>query len=297
MRTLHRFLRNLGAALRDKDAMLRAWVFIAGCLALLSLLGLSIWNSAWRSWLNANTVASTLLITVLLIAVGSAAFFIEDAAHKQVLEDSASSAGFAAVVDQLIDLDLALTLWLYCPTCLAAVYNSGRDATGSSKPFKWGKALRLPDSHPRELEMGGKHAAGCPDRQEDPLAKVCDEALRRLMAALRSWVDLLTRTDAGLEGVGAINRQRLALHELATDTLAREEKSVLVVEARDRARFLAVVFEAAGGVRNPRPDLATDPIQVGELRAVFPMSVDEAKELLRRLADADARWPQSRNGA
>lgn len=289
--SLNRFARNLSDGLTGKNASVRAWVFVGGTLALLVLLLLSIWNEAWNSWLGANAVASTLLITVLLLAVGGAAFFIEDAAHKRVLEDSASSAGFAAVVDQLIDLDLALTLWDRCPGCLAAAREHGRSHTGPSRPFKWAQLLRKPPHNPYMLP-GGAHAPGCAgSTSPDPLASMCDEALRRLMAALRSWVDLLTRTDAGLEAVGAINRQRLALA-----TLTRNPDKALVRQTRDRARFLAVVFEAAGGVEVPRIDLpiTTASIFGLELQADGRIGVQKAKDLLRELAEADHAWPEAR---
>lgn len=274
------FLRNLrrGLIAPAPGERWRGWVFLLAVVFLIvaSLLASPLFPGV-REWLNGIPILTSILVSIALVAAGIAGWFVGDAERSRRRDQSISSAGMAALVAPLVEIGWVLRQLDVNPTALEAGLNCGSTSGPSGQPLRI--APRLKCDYVRALpSVEVEQAVETQAKAVATVTEVTDQAVRRLMASLRSWADLLARTSSGLQAMDVLNGLR---HELARPwaggRLKPRKDSNLgeLTELGDRALTLAVVFEFCGGAAEPRRQL---------LKAISPEAgVPGLSELSRKL--------------
>lgn len=244
------------------------------CAAGLIVMTISDWpaESLARFW-AAHSVLSATLSTLLLVGAGFLAFEARDNLEQQELTESLATAAFGGLVDHMIDVDLALAL--LCGASAPASMN------GDGKPLRWlreardGYVVRQADDPRLALPMQ------LPDIRDDEWREqLVDQALRRVMAAMRDWSPLLCQTRQGTSVLVRIGRLRNGLlrlqRQIDNDDLdgASQQSRLL----RGECEVLALGLELGSGVaqRHVRAGVLVQPAPA----AALPHVVEEMRQLL-----------------
>jgi hypothetical protein len=234
-----------------------------GALACFIALNLSDWPSGWLSgfWRDHSIVGAT-IDTLLLGAVIYLCYRAGDLLLQSDLDSKIAIAGRAGVVDHLVEVDVALSLacasrrrlhrlwpdwdddeWCEEGKALAwlrrnrEVIHTDRGVLTEDDPRKW------PITQPLPLEEWRRH--------------LVDECLRRIMAAIRDWAVVLTRSRDGqldLIKLGEIRRQLVLIDDYLEDSKPAEAVDA-IEKCRRTCRQLAFSFEMASKPNSPRPEV------------------------------------------
>jgi hypothetical protein len=232
-----------------------------------------------RFWAD-HSVLSATLCTLLLVGAGFLAFEARDNLEQQELTESLATAAFGALVDHMIDVDLALAL-LCDQAPPPALMIDG-------KPLRWLRDER--DRYVSRHDDDPRHAlpktiAEVPD--DEWREQLVDQALRRVMAAMRDWSPLLCQTRQGTSVLVRVGRLRNGLllleRQLDTDDLAAA--SAQARRLRGECEVLALGLELGSGVE---PRYVRDGVLVRPAdAAALPHVISEMSDLVR-LAEASS---------
>lgn len=229
-------------------------------------------ESLARFWAD-HSVLSATLSTLLLVGAGFLAFEARDNLEQQELTESLATAAFGGLVDHMIDVDLALALLCDVEPPPALV------TTG--KPLRW---LRDERDHyvsrqsddPRQVLPPVIAIAALDEWRE----QLVDQALRRVMAAMRDWAPLLCQTRQGTSVLVRVGRLRngLLLLQRQIDNDDMTAASAQARLLRGECAVLALGLELGSGVE-PRYVRAGVLLQPAEAVAL-PHVVIEMQRLI-----------------
>ena len=270
--------RSRGAGLAGQRARL---VILVLCVAVATLwVGSDLLATGIRDWSASHTVASAAGLSLLLVGAGSAGYFVNSAVRRRRMDDAITATGLAAIVDCLSDIDKMLHLALANPELVSQVRTEHIAREHGRRSYRWFQRTTM---SPRTADLGT--SAITPDSVV--IAEVADDCIRMLMAALRVWADLLSRTDSGIETMAALGELRIRLVCLKCDTEAPED---LLERICAISRYMALVFDRASGTSPYREHLnSVQPDAARSLSLDWPTSgltVDEARRRVDRLDTA-----------
>lgn len=197
-----------------------------------------------RQWSASHTVASAVGVSLVLVGAGSAGYFASSAIRRRRMDDAITATGFAAIVDCLAEMDRMLLLAMARPAEVRQVRSDHLMKEAGRRPYRWY----------RQLGTELAHINDAPDTCGDPelLTAVAGDCIRMLMAALRGWADLLTRTNSGIETMAALGEIRIRLVQLASDPV---REAPLALQISTAARYMSLVFDRASGTQPYRAHL------------------------------------------
>lgn len=242
-------------------------------LALLSALGLL--TMAFLDWpldeysdfFDDHGLVTSLLSSMLLVGLGLFAYEYSELVEQKRLDESITGAGVGGIVDHMIDVEVALSL---VSADRPPVELGFPDFDAQDRPLRWLRADRarlsrnapLDQRHrdPRTLPVALPPIAGDTSWRD----ALVDEAIRRLLAAIRDWAPVINTSRNGKRVLVAIAELRKDLMELSVVLHTDEAEALrLMLSLRQRARLLAYFFEDQSGARPLRPEVLTtfEPVQ------------------------------------
>jgi hypothetical protein len=236
-------------------------------------------ESLARFWAD-HSILSATLSTLLLLGAGFLAFEARDNLEQQELTESLATAAFGGLVDHMIDVDLALALLCEVEPPPALV------STG--KPLRWlrderDRYVSRQADDPRQVLLPVIAVAAVGEWRE----QVVDQALRRVMAAMRDWAPLLCQTRQGTSVLVRVGRLRNGLlllqRQIDNDDLTAASAQARLL--RGECEVLALGLELGSGVepRYVRDGVLLQPAEA----AALPHVVLEMQHLVE-LAGGDA---------
>jgi hypothetical protein len=249
-------------------------VFIVVLLgALFAEMLLDLYGPVRRFWSNdaiwSDTVSSAVVAGLIFMV-----WTYRAARAAQRRADGLSSIGLGAVVDHLVDVEMALGFLVFERP---PVHQKGKHG-----PLEWldRDVLADPDQAPEDPRRA---PVTCP-RPEDWRAHLVDESLRRLMVGMRNWTPLISTSDDGIEFLLRLSglRQDLmilqacltprgdahALPDAAASRSYEDDPATLLPALLQRLRALTYFAEIASGPRHGKPVLPPPPWQ--RRNAVLP---------------------------
>ena len=199
-----------------------------------------------REWSAEHTVASAVGVSLVLVGAGSAGYFASSAIRRRRMDDAITATGFAAIVDCLAEMDRMLLLARARPTEVRQIRSEHLVREAGRRPYRWYRRVSP------ELADINEAPDTCSDAEL--MTSVAGDCIRMLMAALRGWADLLTRTDSGIETMAALGEIRIRLVQVASDPV-REAYTVLQISTA--AGYMSLVFDRASGTQPYRTHLNT----------------------------------------
>ena len=228
-----------------------------------------------RFWAD-HSVLSATLSTLLLVGAGYLAFEAQDNLKQQHLTESLAAAAYGGLVDHVLDVDVAMA------------YLAGATAppgyTSEGKPLRWLRPLRnelRSEVDPRfSPDNAWTTTLDCSWRRD-----LVDQAVRRVMGAMRDWGPLLCQSRDGTAVLVQVGVLRNALLEIG-DHLARPKSDQVVgqplaLRIRATCTVLALGLELGSNV-------AQDRVRPGVL-SVAPSLLLGTKEPLQRLCHLAAK--------
>ena len=229
-----------------------------------------------REWSASHTVATAVGLSLVLFGAGSAGYFASSAIRRRRMDDAITATGFAAIVDCLADMDAMLMMAVAEPARVDELRALHLRRENGRRPYRW---YRHHDQAMVSPAVGRSGALAA-----ESVAAVSDDCIRMLMAALRGWADLLTRTDAGIEAMAALAAIRIRLAQLQCDPLANCR---LILQISVAARYMALVFDRASGTEPFRKHLNTNPpaqeLPHGLHWPTEQLSIDQARRAVEHL--------------
>lgn len=190
-----------------------------------------------------HSVLAGVTSTLLLVGIPYLAWESKDQKNQERLAAGLSGAGLGGIVDHLIDAEAALALL----SREAPPATVGWDAPDS--PLKWMRALRplMPrsdDGRPRASDPRS-HPVYLPSTSNAWRITLTDQAIRRILAAMRDWSSLIGRSNDGTTALIVLSEVRKDLMELAylLEVSQTEDAERLICTLRQRLRVLAYFFE------------------------------------------------------
>ncbi|MFL6063968.1 MAG: hypothetical protein ACJ72G_04800 [Friedmanniella sp.] len=234
-----------------------------GALACFTALNLSDWPVGWLSsfWRDHSILGAT-IDTLLLGAVIYLSYKAVDLRNQEELDHKIAVAGRAGVVDHLVEVDVALALALAERSKVEDLWHdwNSDEWTRSGKALGW---LR----RNREIIHTDAGALTQQDPRSWPIIEplsveewrryLVDQCLRRIMAAIRDWAVVLTRSRDGqldLIRLGDIRLQLILIDDYL-ETGQPAEAVEAVKECQEACRLLASAFELASKPHSPRPEV------------------------------------------
>ena len=199
-----------------------------------------------REWSASHTVASAVGVSLVLVGAGSAGYFASSAIRRRRMDDAITATGFAAIVDCLAEMDRMLLLALARPTEVRQIRSDHLIKEAGRRPYRWYRRVSP------ELADVNDVLDTCSDA--GLMMAVAGDCIRMLMAALRGWADLLTRTDSGIETMAALGEIRIRLVQVASDPVG---EAYTVLQISTAARYMSLVFDRASGTQPYRAHLNT----------------------------------------
>lgn len=201
-----------------------------------------------REWSASHTVASAVGVSLVLVGAGSAGYFATSAIRRRRMDDAITATGFAAIVDCLAEMDRMLLLAMARPVDVRMIRDEHLECEGGRRVYRWYHRMS-----PASAEVDD-----APRTCTDPelMSAVAGDCIRMLMAALRGWADLLSRTNSGIEAMAALGEIRIRLAHLVSDPV-REARTVAQISMV--ARYMSLVFDRASGTMPYRANLNTGP--------------------------------------
>ncbi len=250
-----RWIRDTPAS-KSQDLPLR--VAAVGCLVLFILVNLSDWPGTVLAdfWAQHAILAGT-ASTLPLVGVGYFAFEAHDQRTQGRIDSSVAATGRGGVVDHLVDIDVALALVGWDYSAVKQRWPTFDDPNG--RPLRW---LR------RERELLGRSAESAV-RSTDPRGielpaevpvepwrrDLVDQCIRRVMAGIKEWGPILSRSSDGQQDLIDLGDVRLKLLPLADHS--RPLSTTEMKKVQRQCRALALGFEERSGVteQNLRSEL------------------------------------------
>lgn len=223
-------------------------------------------------WAN-HSVLAAIASTLLLFGIPYGLWESREQHKQDRLAAGLSGAGLGGIVDHIVDAEVALALL----SRSSPPPYTGWDTV--DRPLKWMRALRP------EL---ASHDDGCP-RASDPRSlpvflpaadkawrvEITDEALRRILTAMKEWSPLIGRSDDGTTALIILSEIRKDLMELSGDIqydrIADAEK--LITLLRQRLRVLAYFFEdlSRNSTQKSTTRVNTTPLRPEVLQRLWPL--------------------------
>lgn len=181
--------------------------------------------------------------TLLLVGIPYLLWESSESKQQERLAAGLSGAGLGGIVDHVVDTEVALALLSRGTPPERVAWNA------PDKPLKWLRGMRDQlrrldtgqpgDSDPRALPVY------LPNTENGWRITLTDQALRRLLAAMRDWSPLIGRSNDGTTALIVLSEIRKDLMELVHDLEERRtgKAEVLIVSLRQRLRILAYFFE------------------------------------------------------
>ena len=232
---------------------------LAGFIAL----NLSDWPVGWLTafWTDHSIVGAT-IDTLLLGAVLYLSYKAADLRLQNDLDTHIAMAGRAGVVDSLVEIEVALAL---ACTSRAKVYElwpewSGKDWCEPGEALAWLRqhrkiietaSGRLTERDPRGWPLPATLSL------EEWRRNLVDECIRRLMATIRDWSVVLTRSRDGQLDLVKVGDLRLQLIKIDDHLeFGRAAEAVAAIEkCRRTCRQLAFSFEVGSKPNSFRPEV------------------------------------------
>lgn len=257
------------------------------CLVLFVLINVSDWPGGFLNqfWTDHAIVGAT-VGTLLLAATVFLIYRYRDQQQQDLVDESIVDAGRTALVDRLVEVDVALSL-LCAPTEPALCRNVRRKA---SHGLEWLEQHRdeagilvdisWADAHPR-VRVHAQH-----EHVDGWRLPLLDETVRRVADGVREWGPILMRSRAGERDLVAFANVRLVLVHL--DQEAQHGAPLDLRAAHDLQRVVrrfACLLVVDEQTAEPRVKLVV-PAFEREL-AWHPMTTKDkfAKALLQRIED------------
>lgn len=211
-------------------------------------------NQFWAD----HSVLSATLTTLLFVGAGYFAFEAQENLAQQRLPEIIATAGFGGLVDHMLDIDLVMAL-LPGPAAPKGFTHAGR-------PLRW-----LRDQRDFMVGVRSSDPRWQPTSEFEPIAddgwrrELVDQAVRRVVGAMRDWAPLLGPTRDGialLARVGRLRDRLLALgRHLASATRNDDEALATALDIRLECTTLALGLELASNVAAPhvRTGVLTEP--------------------------------------
>jgi hypothetical protein len=218
----------------------------------------------WRE----HSVVSATTSTLLLVGIGFLAFEAVDQQRQRRVDDAVTSAGMGGVVDHLVDVDDVLSL-IQCPKPPAEEMWPGWDA--AARPLKWlrehrGRLARTSDGDAAGDDPRARPVPwALPAVEDDWRQALADQAVRRVMVAMRDWGPLIGRSRDGLRLLVRLGEIRNQLLDL-TQALDRRDMAGGVTKLQALRRDcadLALDLELASGAYPPRAEVLTGAMRLG----------------------------------
>jgi len=222
------------------------WVTVLSALCGVGLLLMLItdWptNSLNLFWAD-HSVLAGIGSTLLLVGIPYLLWESSEAKQQERLAAGLSGAGLGGIVDHVVDTEVALALL----SRSAPPEDVGWDAP--DKPLKWLRGMRAKlrrqssgrpgESDPRALPVY------LPNAENGWRIELTDQALRRLLAAMRDWSPLIGRSNDGTTALIVLSEIRKDLMELSHDLEEQRTTNAetLIRILRQRLRILAYFFE------------------------------------------------------
>jgi hypothetical protein len=190
-----------------------------------------------------HSVLASIASTLLLIGIPYLLWESSESKQQKRLAAGLSGAGLGGIVDHIVDAEVALAM------LSRGTPHEGVPWDSLDKPLKWLRALRPElrrlstgrpcESDPRSLPVY------LPDSEHSWRVALTDQALRRVLAAMRDWSPLIDRSDDGTTALIMLSEIRKDLMELSYELelghTVKAEKLLLI--QRQRLRILAHFFE------------------------------------------------------
>ena len=181
--------------------------------------------------------------TLLLVGIPYLLWELSESKQQERLAAGLSGAGLGGIVDHVVDTEVALAML-------------SRDAPpegvpwdAPDKPLKWLRAFRpvlcrLDNGRPGESDPRSLPVY-VPDSENSWRIALTDQALRRVLAAMRDWSPLIGRSNDGTTALIVLSEIRKDLMELSYELeLGHTVNSeTLILIQRQRLRVLAYFFE------------------------------------------------------
>lgn len=253
-----------GDRLSPRTSMIVSVVCGAGLIVMI----LTDWpvESMSRFWAD-HSVLAGLLSSVLLVGLVFLVYEQAEHRHQEQLAAGLSGAGAGGLVDHLVDVETALAL-VTSPMSPADHVPAwaGWDAPG--KPLRWLRESR------EALDGGARDPRAlipsAPALIDSNMAKLVDQAIRRILAGMRDWTPLVGASDEGTAALLILSQARsdlMDVHEqiLRGDADAVENVAEALMDLRRRLRVLTLCFEEWSGAPTIRGDVLTtmDPLPEG----------------------------------
>lgn len=198
-----------------------------------------------------HSVLAGLLSSMLPLAT---AFFLYEYGairHEEQLAEGLTGAGFGGIVDSLIDLEVAVALY-GSGTKPEACSDKWSEWKSETKPLRWLRAdrhlLAAEKTDPRRLALAA-------EIESDGWGGVLlDQATRKVVATMRDWTPLISKSTEGTEALLALSHIRQALMHLRSGNGGSAE----IENLRLRLRLLARYCEDRSKAPDPRPELRKD---------------------------------------
>lgn len=233
-------------------------------LACFIALNLSDWPGGWLTefWSKHSIVGAT-IDALLLAAVLFLLYKAGDLLVQKELDSKIAIAGRAGVVDHLVEVDVALSLACASRRRVQRLWPDWDDDEWCEpgKALAWLRRDReiihtrggvLTEDDPRAWPITQ------PLRLEEWRRHLVDECLRRIMAAIRDWSVVLTRSREGqldLIKLGEIRLQLILIDDHLESGQAAQAVAA-IEKCRRTCRDLAFAFETASKPNSPRPEVA-----------------------------------------
>lgn len=197
----------------------------------------------------------TLTFSVLFSLAAWAFLMTNSAIRRRLVQDSTTTIGLSGVVDPLLGISFVLNGLMAGESGLIALKSRKRDYYGP--PLKWTRPLIRRDWYESWVSEPCVAPIGRDCREAAELTREC---IRELSGTVREWSHLFENSDLGLQALLAMQTMRVELQllqqMLESPASADDEGSQLIASGlyslRNRSAWLAVNFEYASGVPEPR---------------------------------------------
>jgi hypothetical protein len=235
----------------------------ACCVGLFAML-LSDWPwgvlaEFWRD----HSVISAVLSTLLMVGIGFLAFEARDTQEQGRLDETITVAGMGGLVDHFVDVEVALALVGDEASPNTVDWANWR---ADGRPLRWlrtgrQRLARTPQgspqtTDPRSRDVGSLH----PTAEDHWREELIDQAIRRVIAAMRDWAPVVGRSRNGqrvLVSIGLLRNDLLHIQGQLASADPDDARSSLR-ECRRTCRVLAYALEHNSGKHDKRPEVLLD---------------------------------------
>ncbi|HNO39916.1 MAG TPA: hypothetical protein PKL71_05835, partial [Marmoricola sp.] len=208
-----------------------------------------------------------------------------------------SGAGAGGIVDHIVDVEVALALLAAPGDPAAEEPTHWATWQQPGKPLRWLREGR-PEilCSPTDPQRDPRRYAITPETQLVPWGReLIDQAIRRLLAAMRDWTPLIGASQEGTAALLLLSRVRtelMRLHEMypsdsteAPPKQVAHEARMLATNLRIQTRILALAFEQWSGAEQPRREVMETTTPLPPVWPGFEGAGNALNKHLRRAAE------------